>query len=365
MSEGVFVIAEAGVNHDGSLDRARELVDVAASAGADAVKFQTFAADSLALETATLADYQRRAADDRRSQRDLLRQLELSREEFRELRAHCRARGLQFLSTAFDLEGLDFLVTELAIPAVKVASGDLTFAPMLVKAGRTGLPVILSTGMADIPEIARALRFIAAGIAQGREALATTTRLTEEVLEECWNRRDEFVDFRQHVTILHCTTQYPALDEDLDLRAMQTIAAHFGHRVGYSDHSSGSLASVVAVGLGAAVIEKHFTYDVGAEGPDHAASLDPDGLHAFVADLRRAHIMLGSAEKRCRNVEIGNRAVVRRSLVATRDVAEGAVWGEEDIACLRPASGRTSFDFYDVVGTTASRAYRPGDPIDD
>ncbi|MGW8484274.1 N-acetylneuraminate synthase family protein [Microbacterium sp. NPDC055903] len=364
MTEQVFVIAEAGVNHNGSLATAKELVDLAASAGADAVKFQTFSADALALESAALADYQRLSDDDGRTQHDLLRQLELSHDEFRSLRDHCDARGIRFLSTAFDTAGLDFLVGELGIPIVKIASGDLTFAPLLVAAGRTGLPVIVSTGMADIPEIARALRFIAAGVAQAHGVLPAGARITSDALEVAWERRDDAVDFSEHVTILHCTTEYPAADEHLNLRAMQTIASTFGHRVGYSDHSLGSLASVLAVGLGAAVVEKHFTFDVDADGPDHAASLDPDGLHAYVADLRRVPVMLGSEEKRCQPVEEGNRAVVRRSLVATTDIVAGATIAEGDVACFRPASGRSTFDYWEVVGAPATRDYRRGDLID-
>lgn len=364
MTDRVFVIAEAGVNHNGSLETAKELIDLAASAGADAVKFQTFSADNLALESAALAEYQRTSDADSRSQHDLLRQLELSHAEFRELRDRCESRGIQFLSTAFDIAGLDFLVSELGIPTVKIASGDLTFAPMLVAAGRTGLPVILSTGMADLQEIDRALRFIAAGLAQAEGRLDRSARLTDDALDASWNDRNAHRDFAQHVSILHCTTEYPAADEHLNLRAMQTIATTFGHRVGYSDHSLGSLASVLAVGLGATVVEKHFTFDVRAEGPDHAASLDPDGLRSYVADLRRVPVMLGSAEKRCQPVEEGNRAVVRRSLVATVDIAEGQTVSEDDVACFRPASGRTAFDFWEVVGAPAARGYRRGDLID-
>jgi len=364
MTESVFVIAEAGVNHNGSLAMAEELIDLAAAAGADAVKFQTFSADNLALESAALADYQRTSDEDRRSQHDLLRQLELTHEEFRSLRDRCETRGIQFLSTAFDVEGLQFLVSELGIPVVKIASGDLTFAPLLVAAGLTGLPVILSTGMAEIAEIGRALRFIAAGLAQANGQLEPGARLSDDVLERAWAQRDSGVEFAQHVTILHCTTEYPAADSHLNLRAMQTIASEFGHRVGYSDHSLGSLASVLAVGLGATVVEKHFTFDVDAEGPDHAASLDPDGLHAYVAAIRRVPVILGSAEKRCQPVEEGNRAVVRRSLVATRDIAAGSVITELDVACYRPAGGRTSFDYWEVVGSAARRSYRRGDLID-
>lgn len=365
MAADVFVIAEAGVNHNGSLDVAKELVDLAADAGADAVKFQTFSADALALETAELADYQRVSDQDARSQHDLLRGLELSREEFRALRAHCDERGIRFLSTAFDLDGLDFLIDELGIPLVKIASGDLTFAPLLVKAGRSGLPVILSTGMADLEEIARALRFLAAGLGQRHGVLEPSERLTESALARAWEARNERIRFDEHVTILHCTTEYPAADEHLNLRAMPTIASTFGHRVGYSDHSLGSLASVLAVGLGATVLEKHFTFDVAAEGPDHAASLDPDGLRDYVAAVRRVPAMLGSPEKRAQSVEEGNRAVVRRSLVAARDIPSGAVITEQDLACFRPATGRTSFDFWEVVGGLASRAYRRGELIDE
>lgn len=360
----VFVIAEAGVNHNGSVDEALALVDIAADAGADAVKFQTFSADALALETAGLAEYQRQAVPERSSQHDLLKGLELTHDEFRRICEHCDARGIRFLSTAFDLAGLDFLTSELGIPLVKIASGDLTFAPMLVAAGRSGLPVILSTGMADLQEIATALRFIAAGVQQHDGRITRDARLTEEVLADAWEHRDDERTFADHVTILHCTTEYPAGDEQLNLRALQTIATTFGHRVGYSDHSLGSLASVIAVGLGATVIEKHFTRDTTAEGPDHAASLTPEGLEHLVTEVRRTGTMLGSTEKKTQSVEEGNRAVVRRSLVAARDLTAGELLGEADIVCFRPASGRTSFEFWEVVGAPADRDYRRGELID-
>jgi N-acetylneuraminate synthase len=361
----VFVIAEAGVNHNGDVSEALALVDIAADAGADAVKFQTFSADALALETAGLAEYQRQAVPGRSSQHELLKGLELTHDEFRRIREHCDARGIRFLSTAFDLAGLDFLTSELGIPLVKIASGDLTFAPMLVAAGRSGLPVILSTGMADLSEIARALRFIAAGVQQHDGRISRDARLTDEVLVDAWEHRDDSRPFAEHVTILHCTTEYPAGDEQLNLRALQTIASSFGHRIGYSDHSLGSLASVIAVGLGATVIEKHFTRDTDAEGPDHAASLTPEGLAELVQQVRRTGVMLGSSEKKAQAVEEGNRAVVRRSLVAARDLTSGELIGEADVVCFRPASGRTSFDFWEVVGGAASRDYRRGELIDD
>lgn len=358
-----FVIAEAGVNHNGSLDRALELVDIAVEAGADAVKFQTFSASDLADAHADLAEYQRTSSDDSRTQLDLLRSLELTHEEFAAIRAHCDERGIPFLSTGFDVPELRFLVDELEIPIVKIASGDLTFAPLLVAAGETGLPTILSTGMADLDEIGRALRFLAFGYARFDGVIDAAARPTAEALETAWHARDDHREFAQTVTVLHCTTQYPASPESLNLRAMRTIAEEFGTRVGYSDHSLGSTASVIATTLGAAVIEKHFTADRSLPGPDHSASLDPDGLRAFVRDLRDVEVMLGSPVKECQPVEAGNRDVVRRSIFAARDIAEGATITEADLVCRRPAQGRTAFDFWEVVGTTATRPHRAGEHV--
>lgn len=360
----VYVIAEAGVNHNGSLARALDMVDVAAASGADAIKFQTFSADRLARADAGLAEYQRRGDADARSQHDLLRSLELARDEFALIRERCEARGITFLSTGFDLDELRFLVRDLAIPQVKIASGDLTFAPLLVEAGRTGLPVILSTGMADLAETGRALRFIAAGYAIADGRLDPDARLDDATLALAWEERATSRDFAADVTILHCTTEYPAALEHLNLRAMTTLRDAFGTRVGYSDHSLGALASTVAVALGASMIEKHFTLDTSLEGPDHAASLDPDSLRAFVADLRAVPVALGSPEKRAQDVEVGNRAVVRRSIVAARPIAAGTVFAAEDLECRRPAAGRSSFEFYDVVGSLAGRDYAEGEYVD-
>lgn len=361
---GLYVIAEAGVNHNGSVDRALEMVDVAVAAGADAIKFQTFSADRLAGEDAALADYQRKPGEDSRTQHELLKGLELSHEEFARVQQRCVERGITFLSTGFDLDELRFLVDELRIPIVKIASGDLTFAPLLIAAGESGLPVILSTGMADLAEIGHALRFIAAGYAIADGALARGTRITSDVLDTAWASRNERRTFESDVTVLHCTTEYPADFEHLNLRAMTTIAETYGTRIGYSDHSLGSLASTIAVTLGATVIEKHFTLDTSMEGPDHAASLDPAGLTDFVSALRSVETILGSPIKECQPVEKGNREVVRRSLIAARPIAAGATLSERDLICRRPALGRTAFEFWDVVGTTAPRDYAAGEYVD-
>ncbi len=361
MPKNLLIIAEAGVNHNGSLERALEMVDVAATAGADIIKFQTFSADKLARKDAQLAEYQKTSEGDSRSQWDLLKGLELSHEEFVAVRERCVERGIGFLSTGFDLDELKFLIDELSIPMVKIASGDLTFAPMLVDAGQSGLPVILSTGMADLEEIGRALEFIAFGYARGAGLVASDAVPTAEATAAASALAEVRDLMLRNVTVLHCTTQYPADPDLLNLRAMTTIAQRYGLAVGYSDHSLGDLASTVAVALGATVIEKHFTLDKELEGPDHHASLDADELVSFVARLRSVEVVLGSAEKVCLPEEESNRAAVRRSVVASRDIPAGTNIGEDDLECRRPGAGRTSFEFWDVVGTTADRAYATGE----
>ena len=363
MSERVLIIAEAGVNHNGSIDKALEMVDVAISAGADIIKFQTFSADKLARKDAQLAEYQKTSAGDTRSQWDLLKGLELSHEEFTRIRDYCAEKKIGFLSTGFDLDELDFLIDELHIPLVKVASGDLTFAPMLVKAGKSNLPTILSTGMANLDEIAQSLKFIAFGFALSNDLVDQNTVPTAFELQQAWD--DERVQkiMKEKVTILHCTTQYPAELDILNLQAIRVIADRFGLPVGYSDHSLGTLASVVSVALGATVIEKHFTLDKSMEGPDHAASLDPAELHELVRLTRDASTALGRPVKEMQPIEVSNKAAVRRSLVAARPIAAGSVITEADLECRRPGAGRTSFDFYEVVGTAATKDYEIGEYV--
>ncbi len=361
MTDQLLIIAEAGVNHNGSLERALQMVDVAADAGADVIKFQTFSADKLARKDAQLAEYQKTSDSDNRSQWDLLKGLELSHEEFLAIRQRCDERDIAFLSTGFDLDELRFLIDELSIPMVKIASGDLTFAPMLFDAGLSGLPVILSTGMANLDEIEQALQFLAVGFAVHDGTLASGTVPTAEVRAATWGEPGIRAGLSDRVTILHCTTQYPAPLSALNLRAMTTIAEAFGLPVGYSDHSLGGVASTIAVTLGATVIEKHFTLDKSLEGPDHSASLDAEELVHFVASLRSVEVLLGSTVKECQPEEVLNRAAVRRSLVAVHDLAEGQVITEADLECRRPGAGRTSFEFWDVVGTTATKAYAAGE----
>lgn len=363
MSDELLIIAEAGVNHNGSLDRALEMVDVAAEAGADIIKFQTFTADKLARDDAPLAAYQEARSSGQRNQWELLKGLELTHDEFLAIRDRCRERSIGFLSTGFDLDELAFLIDELQIPIVKVASGDLTFAPMLVRAGASGLPTILSTGMANLDEIRQALKFLAFGYGTHDGIVANGAEPTEAELERVWSLEEVRDSMASRVTILHCTTQYPAPLSALNLRAIDTIAETFGLPVGYSDHSLGDLASVLAVGRGATVIEKHFTLDKDLEGPDHAASLDSRELIDFVAKLRQVGTALGSTVKECQPEELSNRAAVRRSLVASRPIARGQLIGADDLECRRPAAGRSAFDFWQVVGTRSAADIAEGDYV--
>ncbi len=310
------VIAEAGVNHDGDLSRARQLVEVAAAAGADAVKFQTFRADCVAGAAAPTAAYQLRTGA--RDQRELLRALELDLAGFRELAALCAQLGIEFLSTPYDEESVELLA---AIPVArfKVASGEITNPRLLRRIGRCGRPVILSTGMASLAEIERALGWL-------RDAGAGA------------------------VTLLHCTSSYPTRPEDCHLRAMQTLRDHFGLPVGYSDHTLGWEVACAAVALGAVAIEKHFTLDRTLPGPDHQASLEPAELAALVCAVRVVEAALGQPEKRPRAAEREALQLARRGLQAARDLPAGARLGPADLCERRPATGIDASELDRVVG---------------
>lgn len=302
-----FVIAEAGVNHDGDLEVARQLVEAAASAGADAVKFQTFTADRLVAVDAPKVAYQRETTPPRESQHAMLQRLELSLEAHRDLRDLCRARDVLFLSTPFD-EASGDLLAALDVPAFKVASGELTNLPLLAHLAGKGRPIIISTGMAELDEIAEAL---AAARAAGARDMA----------------------------LLHCVSQYPAPAAEVNLHAMQTMAATFDVPVGFSDHTLGTAVSLAAVALGASIIEKHLTLDRCRPGPDHRVSLEPGELKALVRDIRTVEAALGDGRKRPAPSEREMRRTVRRSLVAARDLPAGTRLTEDMIAIKRPGTG--------------------------
>lgn len=327
MTNRTLIIAEAGVNHNGDLGLARKLIDAAAEAGADLVKFQTFSADRQVTRTAAKADYQTRTTDSNESQYEMLRCLELTAEMHKELIAHCAKCNIGFFSTGFDIESVDLLVS-LGQNRFKIPSGEITNLPYLRHIGRIGKPVILSTGMAEMGEIQAAI----------------------DALEEAGTPR-------AMVTVLHCTTEYPAPMADINLRAMLSIRKSFGVEVGYSDHTRGIEVAIAAVALGASVIEKHFTLDRNMPGPDHEASLEPEELKAMVAAIRNIETALGDGIKRLTPSEARNKLVVRKSLVAKRAIKAGEVFSAENITAKRPSIGVSPMRWNEVMGHAAPRDF--------
>lgn len=323
------IITEAGVNHNGSLDLALQLVDAAVAAGADVVKFQTFKASCLASRNAPKALYQQVTTDADVSQFEMLRRLELSEDDHRRLMGYCQQQGIAFLSTPFDFPSIDFLAS-LGMPVFKIPSGEITNLPYLRKIGGLEKDIILSTGMSTIEEVADALRIL--------EAAGTP---------------------RARITLLHCTTQYPAPLDSVNLRAMLTLYDAFPGiaGVGYSDHTQGIEIPLAAVALGATVIEKHFTLDKNMEGPDHKASLEPDELRAMVAGIRNVERALGDGVKAPAQAEIPNMVVARKSIVAARPIKKGDLLSEENMAVKRPGNGISPMRWDEFIGKVASRDY--------
>lgn len=344
-----IIIAEAGVNHNGNLDVALDLVDKAAEAGADFVKFQTFKASSLASPSAAKAAYQKNATDADERQVDMLRRLELGNDEHRVLVDRCNKKGIAFLSTAFDLDSLAFLSDELALKTLKLGSGELTNAPILLAAARSGMNLLVSTGMSSLAEVEEALGVIAFGLMREGEP-AGRADFSDVLLDTA-----SWAALCERVTLLHCTTEYPAAVEDTNLRAIDTMRAAFGLAVGYSDHTEGGAMSIAAVARGARVIEKHFTLDRTMDGPDHAASVEPDELSQLVRDIRAVEVGLGSGVKQPCAAEVHNRPIVRRSVVALRDLPAGHTIGRGDITTKRPLVGISAMEFWDCIGGRLSR----------
>lgn len=357
VSDHVYIIAEAGVNHNGSLELARKLVDVAADAGADAVKFQTFDAVRLASARAPKAAYQKATTDVAESQLEMLRKLELPRLWHRELQQYARARGMAFLSTAFDVDSLDFLET-LDLPLYKVSSGELVNGPLLWKFARTGKPLILSTGMATLAEVEQALAIIAHAL-QVSEEPASIDAVWKVWCDASCRRR-----LQGHVALLHCTSLYPTPPSEVNLRAMDTLAEAFGLDVGYSDHTEGVLIPVAAVARGAKVIEKHFTLDRTLPGPDHQASLEPSELAGMVADIRRLEQAIGDGCKAPQASEWDTRRAARQQVVAARDVEAGAIFSRADLTTARCGQGRPPTDLWGLVGTPAARSFKAGEGVE-
>lgn len=346
MRESVLIIAEAGVNHGGSLETACRMIDVAAEAGADVVKFQTFVPAAVLTRRAMKAAYQAVNTGEGGTQLEMVRKLALSRDDHLALAERCARRGVRFMSTAFDMESLD-LLAGFDMPAVKIPSGDITWGSMLMKAARLGLPLIVSTGMATMEEIAEALGAIAFALTREEEP-ASRADLALALAEDAG--RDAV---RERVTLLQCTTQYPTPLEAVNLRAMTTMAERFGVRVGYSDHTRSLAVPVAAVARGAVVIEKHFTLDRRLPGPDHVASLEPDELAVMIAMVRETELALGSADKEPTAEELDNRLAARRSLVAARKIVVDETLTLDLLTAKRPADGLSPMEAWALVGQPA------------
>lgn len=345
-----YIIAEAGVNHNGSLDIAKKLIDVAADAGADAVKFQTFKADKLVSRSATKAEYQIRTTDAEESQHEMIRKLELDEDAHKILIEHCKTCGIEFLSTPFDLDSLELLTGCFDISCIKIPSGDITNGPLLLKAAQTGKPIILSTGMSTLGEIEEALGVMAFGYLSkiGPSIAAFRTAY--------FSSQGQSI-LKDKVTLLHCTTEYPAPVEDVNLKAMDTLISAFGLPVGYSDHTEGIAVPIAAVARGAVVIEKHFTLDCTLPGPDHKASLEPTELKQMVAAIRIVEQALGNGRKCPAPSELKNMCVARKSLVAGCPVTVGDTFTSENLAIKRPGNGLSPMQYWDLLTRKAGRNY--------
>lgn len=354
---GVYIIAEAGVNHNGSLSMALDLVDAAADAGADAVKFQTFTAATLVSRFAPKADYQKRTTNAQQTQFEMLRSLELGESDHEALMQRCRDRNITFLATPFDLASLTLLCGHFALDTIKISSGDLTNAPFLLEIGRVAKKIILSTGMASMDEVRDALSVLAFAFSSH-----SNTPPNAEAFAATYADPSVKAALQKRVTILHCTTEYPAPVGEVNLRAMDALAKAFGLPVGYSDHTMGIHIPVAAVARGAVLIEKHFTLDKSLPGPDHLSSLDPSELAAMVTAVRDVEAAMGDGIKKPTLSEIPNRIAARKSLVAARTIKVGEPL---EIAVKRPGNGVSPFEYWAFQGQPASRNYEADELIDD
>ena len=325
MKNKTIIIAEAGVNHNGNFEIAKKLIDEAYLAGADIVKFQTCKAENVISKYAEKAEYQKVTTGTKDSQLDMVRKLMLSFDEYKELKKYCDSKGIIFLSTAFDLESVDFLHS-IGMKLWKIPSGEVTNYPLLVKIAKLQEPIIMSTGMCEINEVEDAIK----------------------VLKE---------NGASDITLLHCTTEYPAPFEDVNLMSIKTLEKKFNLKVGYSDHTQGIAISIAAVALGAKVIEKHFTLDRNMEGPDHKASIEPSELKQMVKEIRNIEVSLGDGNKTVSLSEKKNQNIVRKSIIAKREIKKGDIFSADNITTKRPGNGINPMEWNNIVGRVAKHDY--------
>jgi N-acetylneuraminate synthase len=352
----VYIIAEAGVNHNGQIELAKQLIDVAKAAGADAVKFQSFKADELVTQLAQKADYQLKNTASSESQYDMIKKLELQLEEHFLLKAYADSLGIEFLSTPFDKNSLALLVNDLGLKTIKVSSGDLTNAPFLYEIARCAQKVILSTGMSTLAEIEMALGVLAFGFLN-----SANTTPSIQAFEQAYASAEGQKVLKEKVSVLHCTTEYPAPIDEINLNVMSTFKKCFDLEIGYSDHTQGTHVPIAAVALGASIIEKHFTLDKTLPGPDHQASLEPHELKYMVDCIRAIELSLGDGVKRPMPSEIKNRHIARKSLVAASAIAIGELL---KISCKRPGNGLSPYLYWDKLQKISSQNYQKDELIE-
>jgi len=355
-----YIIAEAGVNHNGSPEMAFQLIDAAIDAGADAVKFQTFKAENLVSKSAEKADYQKLVTSTDESQFDMLQRLELSYELHHELIQYCKNRGIEFLSTAFDVESLNFLVESLGVETLKIPSGEINNAPLVLAHAQTGCNLIVSTGMATLSDVEFVLGVIAFGLTE-----AVDVSPSREAFARAYSSRNGQKVLREKVTLLHCTTEYPAPPCDINLAAIDTMQKAFSLPVGYSDHSKGIVIPIAAVSRGIRLIEKHFTLDKALDGPDHKASLEPDELKSMIDAIRIIEESIGDGVKEPQPSELKNIEVVRKSLVAAKDIPKGTIFTQENLTAKRPGCGLSPIYYWDILGKVALNDFKKGDLVRD
>lgn len=353
----VYIIAEAGVNHNGSLERAKEMVRAAAKAGADAIKFQTFKAENLVSKSAPKAAYQLHATNKKETQYEMLKRLQLDAAMHKELLQCCKEQNIEFLSTPFDSKSLALLAGDFHLPKIKIPSGEITNAPFILEIAQTQKPVILSTGMSFLGEIETALSVLAFGY------LGNGGKPSLKVFEHAYSSDEGQLVLREKVTLLHCTTEYPALYAEVNLRCIDTLKRAFGLPVGYSDHTEGIAIPLAAAARGASVIEKHFTLDRNLEGPDHKASLEPNELESMVLGIRQIEQALGTGRKAPARSELKNKNIVRKSLVAKTAIQQGEVFTNGNITAKRPGSGISPFAYWDNLGKKAMKDYQKDEQV--
>jgi N-acetylneuraminate synthase len=357
LNRKMIIIAEAGVNHNGSAEMALRLIDAAARAGADAVKFQTYHAEKVMVPDAPKAEYQAVNTSPSETQYEMVKKLELDESTHRLLKAHAKEKKIAFISTAFDLESLDFLLS-LEVPFLKIASGEIENAPLLLRAARSGKKILLSTGMANLGEIEAALGVLAFGCMEPPERNPCMASFRRAYDSDAGQKA-----LKNRVSLLHCTTEYPAPFSEVNLRVLETLRQCFALPLGYSDHTEGIAVPLAAAALGAAVLEKHLTLDRTLPGPDHKASLEPQEFARMVKGIRQVESALGSPVKHPTPSERRNREIARKSIVTACPIEPGEAYTDRNLAVKRPYGGRSPMEYFDLLGEKADRNYRENEVI--